>query len=101
MDFLEWIDFSQFDLIKYTGKERSFSTIYSALWTEGPFWNWDKAASIWSRGGPTKEVGEARGGGRSARVEVVMGWPQCIVASSIYIDIVFDLLGIQVFLFAI
>ncbi|CAB4402839.1 unnamed protein product [Rhizophagus irregularis] len=56
MDFLEWIDFSQFDLIKYTGKERSFSTIYSALWTEGPFWNWDKAASIWSRGGPTKVI---------------------------------------------
>ncbi|PKY26275.1 hypothetical protein RhiirB3_513107 [Rhizophagus irregularis] len=44
MDFLEWIDFSQFDLIKYTGKEGSFSTIYSALWMEGPFWNWDEAA---------------------------------------------------------
>ncbi|PKK78208.1 hypothetical protein RhiirC2_770424 [Rhizophagus irregularis] len=37
MDFLEWIDFSQFDLIKYTGKEGSFSTIYSALWMEGQF----------------------------------------------------------------
>ncbi|PKC09625.1 hypothetical protein RhiirA5_154272 [Rhizophagus irregularis] len=54
--FLNWIDFSQFDLIKYTGKEGSFSTIYSALWTEGPFWNWDKAASIWSRGGLTKVI---------------------------------------------
>ncbi|GBC28942.1 kinase-like domain-containing protein [Rhizophagus irregularis DAOM 181602=DAOM 197198] len=56
MDFLEWIDFSQFDLIKYTGKEGSFSTIYTALWMEGPFWNWDEAASIWSRGGPTKVI---------------------------------------------
>src|SRR5688500_16482973 len=38
MDFLEWIDFSQFDIIRYTGKEGSFSSIYSALWMEGPFW---------------------------------------------------------------
>ncbi|CAB5374574.1 unnamed protein product [Rhizophagus irregularis] len=56
MDFLEWIDFSQFDLIKYTGKEGSFSTIYSALWMEGPFWNWDEAAGIWSCGGLTKVI---------------------------------------------
>ncbi|RGB27530.1 hypothetical protein C1646_673910 [Rhizophagus diaphanus] len=69
MDFLEWIDFSQFDLIKYTGKEGSFSTIYSALWMECPFWTGMKLQDRIS-----KEVGEARGdcGGRSARVEVVM-----------------------------
>ncbi|GBB88397.1 hypothetical protein RclHR1_14980002 [Rhizophagus clarus] len=56
MDFLEWIDFSQFDLIKYTGKEGSFSTIYSAVWMEGPLWNRDEAAGIWSRGGPTNVI---------------------------------------------
>jgi hypothetical protein len=56
MGFLEWIDFSQFDLIKYTGKEGSFSTIYSALWMEGPLWIRDDAAGIWSRGGPTKVI---------------------------------------------
>ncbi|GBB85219.1 hypothetical protein RclHR1_11790003 [Rhizophagus clarus] len=56
MEFLEWIDFSQFDLIKYTGKEGSFSTIYSAIWMEGPLWNRDEAAGIWCRGGPTKVI---------------------------------------------
>uniref|UniRef100_U9TBB6 Uncharacterized protein n=1 Tax=Rhizophagus irregularis (strain DAOM 181602 / DAOM 197198 / MUCL 43194) TaxID=747089 RepID=U9TBB6_RHIID len=93
MDFLEWIDFSQFDLIKYTGKEGSFSTIYTALWTEAPDHDDVIVNDDLAKDRISKEVGEARGGGRSARVEVVMGWPQCIVASSIYTDIVFDLLG--------
>jgi hypothetical protein len=34
--YLEWIDFVQFELIEYTNKRGAFSSIYSAVWTEGP-----------------------------------------------------------------
>jgi len=56
MGFLEWIDFSQFELINYTGKEGAFSTIYSAVWMEGPLWIRDEDAEVWTRGGPTKVI---------------------------------------------
>ncbi|RIA81236.1 kinase-like domain-containing protein [Glomus cerebriforme] len=54
MDYLEWIDFDQFDLVRHTGKFGSFSTIYSAVWMEGPRWNYDEATGDWRSGGPTK-----------------------------------------------
>jgi hypothetical protein len=55
-DFIEWIDFPQFDLIRHMGKAGSFSTTYSAVWMECPLWNRDDAAEIWIRGGPTKVI---------------------------------------------
>src|SRR5687768_13513234 len=33
-DYLEYIDFEQFDLVKNINKNGFFSTIYSAIWTE-------------------------------------------------------------------
>ncbi|CAG8568773.1 16627_t:CDS:2 [Funneliformis caledonium] len=36
VDYLEYIDFKQFDLIENTNKSDDFSTIYSAIWMEGP-----------------------------------------------------------------
>jgi hypothetical protein len=54
MGYLEWIDFSEFELVKSTGKDGSFSTIYSAVWLEGPLWKWDDGAETWIRSGPTK-----------------------------------------------
>src|SRR5436190_12046389 len=47
MDYLEWIDFDQFDLIENTNKRGAFSSIYSAVWMEGPRWNFDEAAEVW------------------------------------------------------
>ncbi|PKC52959.1 hypothetical protein RhiirA1_480306, partial [Rhizophagus irregularis] len=34
MDYLEWIDFNQFDLIKNINEKGAFSSIYSAVWME-------------------------------------------------------------------
>jgi len=36
VDYLEFIDFEQFNLIKNTNKSGAFSTIYFAIWIEGP-----------------------------------------------------------------
>ncbi|RIB13615.1 kinase-like domain-containing protein [Gigaspora rosea] len=50
-DYLEYIDFSQFDMITYISKG-GFSTIYKAKWLEGPRWNWDEDDQGWERSGP-------------------------------------------------
>ena len=56
MDYLEWIDFDQFELIEYTNKRGAFSSIYSAVWMEGPRCYLDEEAEIWTRSGPIKVV---------------------------------------------
>ena len=56
MDFLEWIEFDQFDLVKNINKRGAFSSIYSAVWMEGPRWILDEEAEIWTRNGPTKVI---------------------------------------------
>ena len=53
-DYLEYIDYKQFDLVKSTNKKSSFSTIFSAIWLEGPRWIWDEAIEQWTRNGPIK-----------------------------------------------
>ncbi len=54
VDYLEFIDFEQFDLLENTNKGGAFSTIYSAIWVEGPRWIWDEDAEQWIRNGPIK-----------------------------------------------
>ncbi|PKK75325.1 kinase-like protein [Rhizophagus irregularis] len=56
MDYLEWIDFDQLDLIENINKRGAFSSIYSAVWMEGPRWNLDEVAELWTRNGPTKVI---------------------------------------------
>ncbi|PKC59692.1 hypothetical protein RhiirA1_445300 [Rhizophagus irregularis] len=53
-DYLEWIEFDQFDLVENTNKRGAFSSIYSAIWMEGPTWNLDEEAEVWTRNGPIK-----------------------------------------------
>jgi len=36
-DYLEWIPFEKFEMVKYIGSGK-FSSVYSALWMEGPRW---------------------------------------------------------------
>ncbi|PKC05963.1 kinase-like protein [Rhizophagus irregularis] len=50
-DYLEWIPFEKFEMVKYVGKG-GFSSVYSALWMEGPRWIWDDGAQEWTRYGP-------------------------------------------------
>jgi hypothetical protein len=50
---LEWIDFSQFDLVENINKQGAFSSIYSAIWMEGPSWNLEKEAE---GNGPIKVI---------------------------------------------
>jgi hypothetical protein len=56
MDYLEWIDFDQFDLVENTKKHGAHSSIYSAIWMEGPMWNLDEEAEVWNRNGPIKVI---------------------------------------------
>ncbi|CAB4405943.1 unnamed protein product [Rhizophagus irregularis] len=56
MDYLEWVDFNQFDLIKDIDDKGAFSSIYSAVWTEGPRWDLDEEAEVWTRTGPIKVI---------------------------------------------
>ena len=56
MDYLEWIDFDQFELIENTNRRGAFSSIYSAVWMEGPRWNLDEEAEVWTRNSPIKVV---------------------------------------------
>ncbi|GBB91516.1 hypothetical protein RclHR1_18860003 [Rhizophagus clarus] len=44
VDYLEYVNFNQFDLIENTNKGGAFSTIYSAVWMESPRWVWDEDA---------------------------------------------------------
>ncbi|CAG8544116.1 3051_t:CDS:2, partial [Funneliformis caledonium] len=54
VDYLEYIEFEQFDLVEYKNKSGAFSTIYSAIWLEGPRRIWDHHAGLWTRNGPIK-----------------------------------------------
>ncbi|CAB5392288.1 unnamed protein product [Rhizophagus irregularis] len=54
MDYLEWIEFDQFDLVENINKQGAFSSIYSAIWMEGPRWSVDEEAEVWNRKGPIK-----------------------------------------------
>ncbi|CAG8748376.1 1438_t:CDS:1, partial [Funneliformis caledonium] len=56
LDYLEWIDFDQFVFVENINKRGAFSTIYSALWMEGPKWKLDEEAEIWNRNGPIKVI---------------------------------------------
>src|SRR3954451_23235489 len=56
MDYLEWIDFDQFELVKNINKRGAFSSMYSAVWLEGPRWKLDEAAEVWTRNGPIKVI---------------------------------------------
>ena len=56
MDYLEWIDFDQFDFVENINKRGAFSSIYSAIWVEGPRWNLDEEAEIWTRSGPLRVI---------------------------------------------
>ncbi|CAB5370786.1 unnamed protein product [Rhizophagus irregularis] len=55
-DYLEWIEFDQFDLVDDTNKRGAFSSIYSAIWMGGPTWNLDEETEVWTRNGPIKIV---------------------------------------------
>jgi len=52
VDYLEYIDFEQIDLIEKTNKSR----VFKAIWMEGPRRIWDDDAEQWTRNGPTKVV---------------------------------------------
>lgn len=47
-DYLEWINFNQFDLVKNINKRGAFSSIYSAIWTKGRIF--DKKTEVCSTG---------------------------------------------------
>jgi hypothetical protein len=56
MNYLEWIEFDQFDLVEILTNREPSAQCYSAVWMEGPKWNLDEEAEVWSRNGPIKVI---------------------------------------------
>ncbi|PKB92100.1 hypothetical protein RhiirA5_387887, partial [Rhizophagus irregularis] len=54
VEYLEYVNFDQFDLVEDVNKGGAFSTIYSAVLKEGPRRVWDEEAEKWTRNGPVK-----------------------------------------------
>ncbi|GBC03662.1 hypothetical protein RclHR1_05240011 [Rhizophagus clarus] len=73
MDYLEWIDFDQFELIENIKKRGAFSSIYSAVWMEGPRWILDEEAEMWTRNGPIKVILK-RVGFRQCPIDIIGHW---------------------------
>ncbi|GES95723.1 kinase-like domain-containing protein [Rhizophagus clarus] len=42
--------------VKNINKRGAFSSIYSAIWMEGPRWNLDEEAEVWNRNGPINVI---------------------------------------------
>jgi hypothetical protein len=49
MDYLEWIDFDQLDLVANICKRGAFNSMYSAVWLEGPMGSFDEEAEVVTR----------------------------------------------------
>ncbi|CAG8541001.1 16_t:CDS:2 [Ambispora leptoticha] len=52
-DYLEFIPYNRFKQIEFH-KAGAFSEIYSAIWLEGPKWDWNEDNQAWLRVGPIK-----------------------------------------------
>ena len=52
---LEWIPYNQFKNIKYLDKG-GFSTIYEAIWLDGPIEKWDDNEKSWIRNNNQKVI---------------------------------------------
>ena len=50
-EYVEWIPFSDFELIKYHGRGRH-STVYTAEWLRGPLDSYDALSEDYVRSGP-------------------------------------------------
>ena len=56
MDYLEWIEFDQLALVTNRNERGAFSSIYSAVWLEGPKCIFDEEAETITRSGPVKVI---------------------------------------------
>jgi hypothetical protein len=56
MDYLEWIEFDQLELVTNHNKRGAFSSVYTAVWLEGPRGILDEEADTIARSGPIKVV---------------------------------------------
>jgi hypothetical protein len=54
-EYIEWIPFSDFELVKYHGRGRH-STVYTATWLRGPLDTYDALSDDYARSGPRKIV---------------------------------------------
>ncbi|RIA90717.1 kinase-like domain-containing protein, partial [Glomus cerebriforme] len=54
-EYIEWIPFSDFELVKYYGRGRH-STVYTALWLRGPLDSFDDVSEDYIRSGPRNVI---------------------------------------------
>ncbi|PKC67531.1 kinase-like protein [Rhizophagus irregularis] len=84
-DYLEWIPFEKFELVKYVGKG-GFSSVYSALWMEGPRWIWDDGAQEWTRAGPMNVALKRLDNSRnisSSYINQIKAYHKCLQSASL------------------
>ena len=84
MNYLEFIDFEQFDLVENTNKGGEFSPIYSAIWLEGPRLIWDEDAGQWTRDGPTNVVLKRLNNSRNVSEEYLKRVGYCLIIINTY-----------------
>ena len=64
-----------------------FSTIYSAIWVEGPRWIWDEDAEQWIRNGPIKVALKRLNNSLNMSEEYLKQVSYCLVIISIYLNL--------------
>ncbi|CAG8509743.1 324_t:CDS:2 [Diversispora eburnea] len=52
IDYIEWIPFNKLNDIKFISSGQ-YGSVSSAIWMDGPRWNWNEETSSWERTGPT------------------------------------------------
>src|SRR2546421_655728 len=67
-DYIEWIPFDSLVEIEFEAKGR-FSTVYSAIWLDGPRWDWDEESQELTRNGPLKVALKKIDGSNNITVE--------------------------------
>ncbi len=87
VDYLEFIDFEQFDLVENTNKGGTASTIYSAIWLEGPRWIWDEDAEQLTRNGPIKVTLKRLNNLQNMGEDYLKQVSYCLVFISIYLNV--------------
>ncbi|RHZ64069.1 hypothetical protein Glove_326g33 [Diversispora epigaea] len=52
IDYIEWIPFNKLNDIKFVSSGQ-YGSVSSAIWMDGPRWNWNEETNSWERAGPT------------------------------------------------
>ncbi|GBB98038.1 hypothetical protein RclHR1_03120023 [Rhizophagus clarus] len=93
--FIQWMPYEGFDSIKKIG-QGGFSTVYEAIWRDGPIWNWNLKSKKWERNDSCKVALKVLEGSRDSTrfLEEVSAYVECS-ALSVYKQTILRCYGIS------